>query len=173
MRSSRKDPEHSEEEETDGVAAVLGKAGRGSRRERGGRQPGGVIREGGEDDTEAAEGRAGSAEPWGRKDGSERISRPDPGASAAGAPRSRRPRTHAPAGIPRGRPRRGRHRGDPAAPGPRREAEPAGRPLDRLATRTPRPERRSAGRPGGSRAAGPGPGARHRHSRRSRRPPHG
>lgn len=79
----------------------------------------------------------------------------------AGAPRSRRrPRTHAPAGNPPGRPRRGRRRGDPAAPGSRREAEPAARALARLAVRTPRPPeagREGAGRRGSARPPPPRP----------------
>lgn len=131
MRYSRKDPEHSEEEEEerDGVAAVLGKAKRGAAGRGGpaaaGSNQGKVART----TPRRAEGRVGSAESWGRKDDSGRIPLPDPGTSAAAGA----PRTHAPAGILRRRPRRGQRRGDPAAPGSSREAEPAARALDRLA----------------------------------------
>lgn len=70
MSSSRKDPEHSEkEEEGDGVAAVLGKAGSESRRERGACRRRSAIREGGEDDPEASRGAAGESGAMGEEEG--------------------------------------------------------------------------------------------------------
>lgn len=70
MSSSRKDPERSEEEEEgDGVAAVLGRAGRESRWERGAGRRRGAIREGGEDDAEAGRGAGEESGAMGEEEG--------------------------------------------------------------------------------------------------------